>query len=287
MKKVFLLLFTVTLAFAGCSKKNDTTQAAPTTTGSTTGNTDNSRPTACFVTPGLFEMIDGSVTVNFSCGCSQLAYFYDWDYGDGSTHDVSSSVSHTYTKAGKYKVVLTVWNKNKTVSSTATNTITVGERYLTKITINSIDPIDQSTGYAWDHSATGGIINGVSDTTGPDLFLKMGYDTAMDYVFSTDTFDVVGVYDNVITDASGAIKGTPVTWDFTKSSSNFFRNIKLTNKKWVVQIMDKTYAPGGGGGSRSIGSSIGFNPIITLGSTSPSTYPLTGKWKITFEWVIR
>ena len=286
MKKIFLVLFAATFVLSGCSKKtNNTTPPASTT--STTSTVNTAHPVPCFalaLNQTIYELIGGSASVTAIASCSQNSFFYDWDFGDGSSHETTESVTHSYKKDGKYWIRLRVWNQDKSSSDSSKIQITVGERYLTKITINSINPINPNTGFTWDHGSTAGNINGVNDTIGPDLFVILGSDTAN--LLSTDTMDVAQVYNNVVTNAQGLITSTPVIWDFSKSTLPTFKNVKLTNyNNWIIQIMDKQYTSGGGGGSQHM-ISKSFNPVVSLGNTSPASIT-NGLYKVTFEWVIR
>ncbi len=287
MKKIFLVLFAATIILSGCSKKtNNPTAPSTTSTTNTTSVVNSNHPVPCFalaLNQTSYELISGSANITGIASCSQNAFFYDWDFGDGSAHETTVSISHSYKKDGKFWIRLRVWNQDKSSSDSSKIQITVGERYLTKITINSIAPLDP-TGVSWDHSSTAGNIGGVNDTIGPDLFVILGSDTAN--LLSTDTMDVAQVYNNVVTNSQGLITSTPVIWDFSKSILPTFKNVKLTNySNWIIQVMDKQYTSGGGGGSRHMVSKS-FNPVVSLGSNSPAAITF-GLYKITFEWVIR
>ena len=286
MKKIFLVLFAATIVLSSCSKKtNNTTPPASTT--STTATVNTAHPVPCFalaLNQTSYELINGSANISGIASCSQNAFFYDWDFGDGSPHETTVSIAHSYKKDGKFWIRLRVWNQDKSSSDSSKIQITVGERYLTKITINSINPIGPS-GFTWDHGSTAGNINGVNDTIGPDLFVILGSDTAN--LLSTDTMDVAQVYNNVVTNSQGVITSTPVIWDFSKSTLPTFKNVKLTNyNNWIIQIMDKQYTSSSGGGGSQHMVSKSFNPVVSLGSTSPASLTF-GLYKVTFEWVIK
>ena len=128
----------------------------------------------------------------------------------------------------------------------------------------------------------------MNDTIGPDLFLTLGLDaTTGTDILSTDTLDGTAlgtVFNNVTINASGAI--TPagsVTWDLKK----YNRQVKAASVDWDMQVWDVNYTASGSS-KRNISNFFKFNPIITLGTTSPSSVPLGGgPWKVTFEWEVR
>lgn len=65
--------------------------------------------------PVAVPMVDNATScINQSVNFTEAStggvapYSYDWDFGDGSAHGTTSTVSHIYTVAGTYNVVLTI-----------------------------------------------------------------------------------------------------------------------------------------------------------------------------------
>jgi PKD repeat protein len=69
--------------------------------------------------------VDQPSTFNASDSSANAGHIvkYEWNFGDGST-GTSVSVSHTYTKAGQYRVILTITDSNN-VSATATHMVSI------------------------------------------------------------------------------------------------------------------------------------------------------------------
>lgn len=91
---------------------------------------------------------------------------YEWDFGDGQT-STQISPSITYEESGTYKVTLTAFTDDNQTDSLSRN-ITVGERIMTAISINSF-PFVNPEGMDWDDPA------GQPDSTKlPDFILLLG-----------------------------------------------------------------------------------------------------------------
>lgn len=83
---------------------------------------------AVISSPGNYALYDAGQKVNFDGsksvnGCGQYNqswYNFVWDFGDATTDTVNIKPGHTYTRAGEYKVTLTVKDPNRQcVDSTA------------------------------------------------------------------------------------------------------------------------------------------------------------------------
>ncbi len=66
------------------------------------------------------------LVVSFACQPSggSGSYVFDWNYGDGTAHDITQNPSHTYSANGTYTAVVTITSGGQ--SATCQQTITVG-----------------------------------------------------------------------------------------------------------------------------------------------------------------
>lgn len=286
MRKIGILLLAASCGIMACSKKTASPTPAATSTTSTTTPVEKA-PLACFsAPPGILELIthpkvDTGASVTFldcTTNGSGAGATYDYDFGDGTAHSHVPQPTHIFKKVGTYTVNLSVTSSggkynNKSVPST----ITIGERYLTKIVINSINPINSVTGKPWDAGSTGP----VGDSIGPDLAVQVGYDTASGFLF--DTHDLKP-FDNVTTNASGGITTAGgVVWDLNASA--YKHTVKLTAIDWDFNLVDEVYNAAGTSFSSRNMLPIKVNPVDGFASKPPYTF-ISGKYSISFYWEI-
>ncbi|QEC42973.1 gliding motility-associated-like protein [Pseudobacter ginsenosidimutans] len=172
---------------------------------------------------------------------------YDWNFGDGSPHDVNSSPSHTYTSFGAYTVSLTVTDPATGCAATKqlsnavrivkprvdfTYTPPEGCKPLpVKATARLSDIVDPVTDYIWDFG------DGTIITTSVDN--------------ATHTYTTAGTFN---------IKLTIVTQQGCTVSSD-------TKPVTVADICDDDGSGGGGGGGGGAG--------VMLGKTCADKYTVT------------
>ncbi len=94
------------------------------------------------------ELADVGQEVHFS-NSSFKAARYEWDFGD-STFSTVVSPTKIYEEPGFYVITLKVFNKAEE-SGTMAKTVTVGDRYMQVITVNSM-PSTDTAGNPWDPS---------------------------------------------------------------------------------------------------------------------------------------
>src|SRR5699024_8522817 len=78
---------------------------------------------------------------------------YDWDFGDSSTHGSDAKPSHTYAKAGTYRVKLTVTDSTGATDS-VTHDVTVSAP--TEDTV-AADKFGRTVANGWGVADTGGV----------------------------------------------------------------------------------------------------------------------------------
>lgn len=86
----FILLISVILFIAGCSKEETPNPLAP---------------SACFDVPAGNLFVDASI--NFNASCSKNSFSYKWEFNDGWTSGLKE-FNRTFTKSGNYTLTLTV-----------------------------------------------------------------------------------------------------------------------------------------------------------------------------------
>lgn len=80
------------------------------------------QPLACFEADKT--SIAAGDTIAFSSLCSENTHHYEWNFGDGTTSELSNP-AHSYTTKGTFTVTLTAYSKNEKKTGNATKTITV------------------------------------------------------------------------------------------------------------------------------------------------------------------
>ena len=75
-----------------------------------------------------------------------------WDFGDGTTIDDQSTVSHTWTAAGDYPVVFTVYNGNHPDGISATVLVHIAMQFIQYVALESTNPV--APYLSWDTAAT-------------------------------------------------------------------------------------------------------------------------------------
>jgi PKD repeat protein len=114
------------------------------------------------VEPEIVEVGKPVIFKNLTLNASS----YQWNFGDGQT-STQISPTITYEESGTYKVTLTAFTDDNQSDSLSRN-ITVGERVMTGISINSF-PFINPDGNDWDDPA------GQPDSTKlPDFILVLG-----------------------------------------------------------------------------------------------------------------
>jgi PKD repeat protein len=130
---------------------------------------------SCFVNSP--NAVDVGETVSFT-NCSQNASSYNWNFGDGSSSNLSSP-NHVYTSAGTYEITLTSENVDGLGSSTS-KSITVSA----KIPVNMI--INEITLVAWPASDNG---SAWDNTTYPDIYPVINDDNSNNLLTSSIYFE--------------------------------------------------------------------------------------------------
>ncbi|MGD1844814.1 MAG: PKD domain-containing protein [Salibacteraceae bacterium] len=162
-------------------------------------------PEACFE-PTFSSSIVGK-TIGFR-NCTQDGVSYRWDFGDGGTSEQPTPI-HDYARKGTYTVTLRAFSENGNKSDEVSQTILIGEKYLTRIEVVNVSLTNENGGF-WD-----------PDTSGPDLAFYFGPDSLPPNVFaSADT----------VADVDSA--SFPVAWDFSS------QNIQLADSFWFFQLHD-------------------------------------------------
>jgi len=140
--KQLTILFITVILFFGCNKDDDPTQTA------------NPDPVVSFTESGQFVT---PATISFQ-STSQNADTYLWNFGDGTTSNVTNP-SKTYNTHGNFTIILTATNSSTGKSNSASKqlTITPGKVFVEKITIDQI-PFTDVSGTGWDYG------------DGPDLY---------------------------------------------------------------------------------------------------------------------
>ncbi|OEJ99703.1 PKD domain-containing protein [Roseivirga misakiensis] len=132
-------------------------------------------PTTLFTQDRQFIEADEQITFTNN---STDAVSYTWDFGDTKTSNEENPV-HTYTTTGDFVVTLTATSETGD-QSTSTRSVTVGERWVVALGVESI-PFEDQNGDPWD-----------ADNSGPDLLF--GFTQADAETFSpyniTDGLDV-------------------------------------------------------------------------------------------------
>lgn len=147
MKKILLvLLVLLVIGCAGVVSAADNNDGAQSSSGDSSQGNDNktddkqgsasAKPVASF-TPSITSG-NAPLTVTFTSNSTNYTTI-SWDFGDNNSSSLNtSSVTHTYTKAGKYTVNLTAKNSANDVSS-QTHTITVSEVVKAIPTISKVE----------------------------------------------------------------------------------------------------------------------------------------------------
>lgn len=139
--------------------------------------------------------------------CSWLGSSYRWDFGDGSFSD-QKEPTHTYVAPGFYTITLEVSNKSGSKTGTSANVITIGNRLISSLQVNSI-PATDSTGAPWDAADD------------PDLVLYLwegGAPAGTPAIITTEN-----------TDLADAI---PASWDVSADGVNF------SDTNWYYELRD-------------------------------------------------
>ncbi len=179
--KLLAAAFTLLTAFA-CSKKDTATPTTTTTTSTTTTTVAaDVKPLACFTTtPSGIAEIGKTISM---ADCSNKAFSYQWDFGDGSAIVTERQPNHVYTTAGKYTIKLRIFSATKVYKDSATASITIGSRYISKIIITKLNFYTVS-GDGWDKFEKG------ADTVGPDLYIAVGPSGKTATVTTAPVYDV-------------------------------------------------------------------------------------------------
>jgi PKD repeat protein len=111
--------YTVTLKVTDATNQT----SAPVSVSVTVTAVVHTPPTASFVAPSCTVGSPCTFTSTSTQGDSAITG-YDWDFGDGTAHGSSATVTHTFTTAGSMNVKLTVTDANS-LTGTVTNPVTV------------------------------------------------------------------------------------------------------------------------------------------------------------------
>jgi PKD repeat protein len=136
-----------------------------------------------------------------------------WNFGDGSETSENSTVTHTFSSAGTYLVELKVLSKKDKKWDRSTVLITVSyptARYLTRIQINSFDPLN-SSGQSWD----------TNPDSGPDVYIGYGVDGSESQNYTSLVNDL-------------QLSQCPVFWDFGPQVGKPI----LSNQNWKLYLVD-------------------------------------------------
>ena len=159
------------------------------------------------------EPVTLSVTVT-QTGCTG-AIAYDWDFGDGSTHGTTATVTHTYAAAGTYHVALTVTGDGFTVNGGGNVVVTAPPPVYTYLLFVAHNPGKGGTRWRSDLAVT----NIGSSDAAIDLTFTSSAGVITQHVMvaaqhASEWQDAVVSLFGVAVDAQGpvvAVSGTPVT----------------------------------------------------------------------------
>lgn len=151
---------------------------------------------ACFTVPS--DLVDVGEDIKFT-DCSINGKSYLWDFGDGTT-STKGSPNHTYTAEGDYTVTLTITKKKLT--STETQVITVGKRYILNVQVDQI-PTVNSQGNPWD----------AGDNPDLQFFAKPSSASTWTYTSDENT-DMAVTAPYMTTPSPTSVVLTRESWDF-------------------------------------------------------------------------
>ena len=159
------------------------------------------------------EPVTLSVTVT-QTGCTG-AIAYDWDFGDGSTHGTTATVTHTYAAAGTYHVALTVTGDGFTVNGGGNVVVTAPPPVYTYLLFVAHNPGKGGTRWRSDLAVT----NIGSSDAAIDLTFTSSAGVITQHVMvaaqhASEWQDAVVSLFGVAVDAQGpvvAVSGAPVT----------------------------------------------------------------------------
>ncbi len=151
-------------------------------------------------------------SLNFA-SCALDAKRIEWNFGDGTETSANPTVTHTFTSPGTYLVELKVLSKKDKKwdrSSVLINVAYPATRYLSRIQLNSFEPLT-SSGQAWD----------TNPESGPDVYIGYGVDGSESQNFTSLVNDL-------------QLAQCPVFWDFGPVVGKPI----LSNQNWKVYIVD-------------------------------------------------
>lgn len=195
----YLLLFVLFAGFASC--KSDATEDAP-APAPAPQVAPAPLPVALFSqNKKLTERHEPVTFINHS----QHATRYEWDFGRGITSTMASPSINFY-DPGVYNVQLKAYNADNMVS-VAHGTVTVGQKYITRVVIERLDPIS-AYNYPWDPQ------------DGPDLYIRMAPSDTPNWIYSPVRYNVTAA-------------DLPVSWDFSPSV------VVAPSSTWTFELYDE------------------------------------------------
>ena len=159
-------------------------------------------PVACATADKTLVAVGEEITFT---NCSVDADEYKWNFGDGLTSGVGT-IAHAYDVVGIYAVTLSAYSEDKELVDEVFFEITVGEKYMAKIKINSLNFKDEN-GNQWDTSG------------GPDCYFLWGPVNSQ-YEYATTPISEVST------------ASLPIEWDVSD------QNIKIEDKLMTYTIAD-------------------------------------------------
>ena len=206
-------------------------------------------PEACFEATSTEAVAGRFITF---LNCSRDADTYLWEFGDGTTSSTKTPTK-TYTQNGIYTVRLTAYSKNGNKKDEFTQTITIGEKHITKVELVKIDFLNEN-GFQWD-----------PDSSGPDVAFYFGPDSIPPNSYQTDT-----LWDIEPTDL-------PIVWEFDDSE-----NIIVGDDFWFWQLHDINTV-----GVSDVMGSWKFNGKIKVENPIEVVHVLNNRWQINLHYDIR
>jgi len=175
---------------------------------------------------------------------------YQWNFGDGQT-STQVSPTITYDESGTYTVTLTAFTDDNQSDSVSQN-LTVGERVMTGISINSI-PFINLDGEDWDDPA------GKPDSTKyPDFILVLGPKDDPSRIIATPPIVDLAPFE------------LPVGFNINPDGDPYV----LTNETWELTFIDsdgEDPANPSGDGDLEFMNVITFNPVTIPTGTVTET----------------
>lgn len=207
-------------------------------------------PTVEIEVPNFGEPGTDIEFINNSTGADGGALTYLWEFGDGD-QSTNAEPSHEYDAPGEYVVSLTATTE-RGATETVSDTLIIGERFLTRVDIYYIDTI------AFINDANDTIIRPWDKDNGPDLFFDL----------ENQNGDVLNANGQIINNAPPFALETPVS---ITASGDF----KLLNESYTISLFDIDENELGEYPSEEDFDEIEELDVIAFGSFNPTSQNIT------------